>query len=61
MGGYAGTDLFGIGQTLTREEFCAVIANAAGADLDKVDTSPTAPPCPPGLARRSPGPWRPAS
>lgn len=39
MGGYAGTDLFGIGQTLTREEFCAVIANAAGADLEAADTS----------------------
>lgn len=39
MGGYAGADLFGIGQTLTREEFCAVIANAAGADLEAADTS----------------------
>ncbi|WP_161938975.1 S-layer homology domain-containing protein [Collinsella ihumii] len=39
MGGYAGSDLFGIGRTLTREEFCAVIANAAGADLDAADAS----------------------
>lgn len=39
MGGYAGSDLFGVGRTLTREEFCAVIANAAGADLDAADTS----------------------
>ncbi|MBM6777722.1 S-layer homology domain-containing protein [Collinsella tanakaei] len=39
MGGYAGSDLFGIGRTLTREEFCAVIANAAGTDLNAADAS----------------------
>lgn len=39
MTGYAGTNLFGVGKSLTREEFCAVVANAVGADLAKADTS----------------------
>ena len=39
MMGYAGTNLFGVGKSLTREEFCAVIANAVGADLAKADAS----------------------
>lgn len=39
MNGYAGTDSFGVGDALTREQFCMVVANAVNADLDKVDTS----------------------
>lgn len=37
MGGYGGSDEFGVGDGLTREQFCAVIANAAGADLEGQD------------------------
>lgn len=39
MGGYGGTNLFGIGDALTREQFAAIIANAAGADVSKADRS----------------------
>ena len=39
MNGYDGTDRFGIGNALTREQFACVIANAAGADLDAADSS----------------------
>lgn len=39
MGGYDDSDEFGIGDTLTREQFCAVVANVAGADLSEVDES----------------------
>ena len=37
MNGYSGSALFGIGQALTREEFAAVVANAAGADVASAD------------------------
>ena len=39
MNGYEGSDEFGIGDALTREQFCAVIANAVGADVDAADES----------------------
>lgn len=39
MNAYDGTDRFGIGDALTREQFACVIANAAGADLDAADSS----------------------
>ena len=37
MTGYEGTNLFGVGEALTREQFCSVIAKATGADLTHVD------------------------
>lgn len=39
MTGYSGTDKFGIGDALSREQFCSVIAKAMGADLEGVDLS----------------------
>lgn len=39
MTGYSGTDKFGIGDALSREQFCSVIAKAMGADLEDVDLS----------------------
>ena len=37
MNGYDGIDRFGIGESLTREQFCGVIANAVGAGLGAID------------------------
>lgn len=47
MNGYDGSDRFGVGDALTREQFCAVIANAvdantADADLSVLDAFPDA-------------------
>ena len=47
MNGYDGSDRFGVGDALTREQFCAVIANAVGtntadADLSVLDAFPDA-------------------
>lgn len=47
MNGYDGSDRFGVGDALTREQFCAVIAsavgaNTAGADLSVLDAFPDA-------------------
>lgn len=39
MNGYDGTDRFGVGDALTREQFACVIANVAEADLDAADPS----------------------
>lgn len=39
MSGYEGSGSFGIGDALSREQFCAVVANAVGADLSAVDES----------------------
>ncbi|MBM6905492.1 S-layer homology domain-containing protein [Collinsella tanakaei] len=39
MNGYEGSDKFGVGDPLTREQFACIIANAAGADLSEQDTS----------------------
>ena len=39
MTGYSGTDKFGIGDALSREQFCSVIAKAMGADLSDADLS----------------------
>lgn len=39
MTGYAGTDLFGVGDALTREQFCAVIANAMKKDVSDADAA----------------------
>lgn len=39
MNGYDGTDTFGIGDALTREQFCAVVANAVEANLEDGDLS----------------------
>ena len=38
MEGYRGSDVFGVGEALTREQFCTVLAKAAGADLDAQPT-----------------------
>lgn len=35
MSGYAGTDRFGIGDSLTREQIACIVANASGADTSK--------------------------
>lgn len=37
MTGYSGTDLFGVGDPLTREQLAVVMARACGADLGSVD------------------------
>ena len=37
MNGYDGSDRFGVGDALTREQFVCVIANAAGADFGGID------------------------
>lgn len=39
MNGYSESEEFGVGDALTREQFCVVIANAVDADLDAVDES----------------------
>lgn len=39
MNGYDGTDRFGVGDALTREQFCAVVANAVGARTSEADLS----------------------
>lgn len=39
MNGYSGTNLFGIGDPLSREQFCAVIANAVDANTEEADLS----------------------
>lgn len=39
MTGYDGTDLFGVGEALTREQFVKVIANWVDADLSQADSS----------------------
>lgn len=39
MTGYEGTDSFGVGDALSREQFCAVVAKAMAADLSDVDLS----------------------
>ncbi len=39
MTGYEGTGTFGVGEALTREQFCAVVAKAMRVDLSDVDTS----------------------
>ncbi len=39
MTGYEGTGTFGVGEALTREQFCAVVAKAMRVDLADVDTS----------------------
>ena len=39
MTGYAGTDLFGVGDALTREQFCAMIANAMKEDVSDADAA----------------------
>ena len=39
INGYDGSDKFGVGDPLTREQFARIIANAAGADLSEQDTS----------------------
>lgn len=39
MTGYAGTDLFGVGDALTREQFCAAIANAMKKDVSDADAA----------------------
>lgn len=39
MRGYTGSDIFGVGDALTREQFAQIIANATKADLSDVDTS----------------------
>ena len=39
INGYDGSDKFGVGDPLTREQFACIIANAAGADLSEQDTS----------------------
>lgn len=39
MTGYDGTSEFGVGDTLTREQFCAVIAKAMKVDTSNVDLS----------------------
>lgn len=39
MTGYEGTGTFGVGEALTREQFCAVVAKAMKVDLSDVDTS----------------------
>lgn len=39
MQGYGGTDRFGVGDALTREQFAMVIANATEANLSGADTS----------------------
>ena len=39
MNGYDGTDRFGMGDALTREQFACVIANAVGANLEGIDPS----------------------
>ena len=38
MSGYDSGE-FGVGDELTREQFCAIIANAVGADLEGIDES----------------------
>lgn len=38
MNGYDSGE-FGVGDALTREQFCAIIANAVGADLEGIDES----------------------
>ena len=38
MNGYDSGE-FGVGDELTREQFCAIIANAVGADLEGIDES----------------------
>lgn len=38
MEGYEGTGKFGVGEALTREQFCQVLAKAAGADLASQST-----------------------
>lgn len=37
MNGYDGSDLFGVGDPLTREQFACVLANIAAGDLTKMD------------------------
>ena len=39
MNGYDGTDRFGIGDAITREQFACVIANAVDANLEGIDPS----------------------
>ncbi|MCF6412793.1 S-layer homology domain-containing protein [Collinsella tanakaei] len=39
MTGYEGTGSFGVGDALSREQFCAVVAKAMAADLSDVDLS----------------------
>lgn len=39
MTGYSDTGEFGVGDALSREQFCSVVAKAMGADLSDVDTS----------------------
>ena len=39
MTGYEGAGAFGVGDALTREQFCSVVAKAVGADLEGVDAS----------------------
>lgn len=39
MNGYGSGDIFGVGDTLTREQFAGVLTNVCGADLDAVDPS----------------------
>lgn len=39
MRGYTGTDDFGVGDALSREQFAQIIVNATKADLSSVDTS----------------------
>lgn len=39
MNGYGGTDRFGVGDALAREQFVCVIANAAGADFEAIDST----------------------
>lgn len=39
MTGYEGAGAFGVGDALTREQFCSVVAKAMGADLEGVDAS----------------------
>ncbi len=38
MEGYSASDAFGVGDALTREQFCSVLAKAVGADLDAQST-----------------------
>ncbi len=39
MTGYEGAGTFGVGDSLTREQFASMVARAAGADLDAADAS----------------------
>lgn len=39
MTGYEGAGAFGVGDALTREQFCSVVAKAVGADLEGADAS----------------------